>query len=65
MPKTKFRTIRKGQKISIELSVREYEKLIDDLDELDAIRAFDEAKASGEQPVLFDQAIKEVERSRR
>lgn len=65
MPKSKFRTVKKGEKISIELSVKEYEKLLDDLDELDGIRAFDEAKSSGERPVPFDRAISEIERSRR
>ena len=37
--KTKLRANKKGGKVKIELTVREYEKLLDDLDELDAIRA--------------------------
>jgi hypothetical protein len=49
MAKTRFRMNKKGEKVSIELTVKEYEKLVDDLDELDAIRAYDEAKGSGEQ----------------
>jgi hypothetical protein len=65
MTKTRFRTNKKGQKISIELTVKEYEKLLDDLDELDAIRAYDEAKSSGEQPLPFRQAVSEIERSRK
>ncbi|HEV2489759.1 MAG TPA: hypothetical protein VGT03_08120 [Candidatus Acidoferrales bacterium] len=65
MPRAKLRTTKKGEKISIELSIREYEKLINDLDELDAIRAYDEAKTSGERPVPFDQVVSEVERSRK
>jgi hypothetical protein len=60
MPKAKFRTTRKGAKINIELSVQEYEKLMDDLDELDAIRAYDEARSSGERPIPFDQARSEI-----
>jgi hypothetical protein len=63
MPKAKFRTIKRGEKVSIELTVKEYERLMDDLDELDAICAHDEARGSGEQPVPFDQAIKVIERS--
>lgn len=53
MTKAKFRANKKNGKISIELTVKEYEKLLDDLDELDAIRTYDEAKSSGEQPILF------------
>lgn len=65
MPKTRFRTSKKGEKISIELTVKEYEKLLDDLEELDAIRAYDEAKGSGEQVIPFNQAVSEIERSRK
>jgi hypothetical protein len=53
MPKSRFRASKKGQKISIELTVKEYEKLLEDLEELDAIRAYDEAKSSGERAVPF------------
>ena len=63
MPKTKFRTSKKRGKISILLDVKEYEKLLDDLDELDAIRAYDAAKKSGETPVPFERAMQEIERS--
>jgi hypothetical protein len=63
MAKTKLRATKKGQKISIVLDVKDYEKLLDDLEELDSIRAYDAAKHSGETPVPFDQAIQEIERS--
>jgi hypothetical protein len=63
MAKTKFRATKKGQKIQIVLDVKEYEKLLDDLDELDAIRAYDAAKQAGDTPLPFDQAMKEIERS--
>ena len=63
--KTKLRASKKSGKVKIELTVREYEKLLDDLDELDAIRAYDEAKNSGETPIPLDQALNEIERARR
>jgi hypothetical protein len=63
--KAKFRTNKKGQKISIELSVKEYERLIEDLEELEAIRAYDAAKSSGETPIPFEQAVHEIERLRK
>lgn len=65
MTRAKLRANKKGQKISIELTVKEYEKLLDDLEELDAIRAYDAAKASGETPIPFDQAVRQIERSRK
>jgi hypothetical protein len=63
MAKQKFRVEKKGGKISITLDVKEYEKLLADLEELDSIRAYDAAKKSGEIPVPFEQAMREIERS--
>lgn len=65
MAKSRFHANKKDGKISIELTIKEYEKLLEDLEELDAIRAYDEAKGSGEQPIPFDHAITEIERSRK
>jgi hypothetical protein len=65
MSKTKFRTSKKGQKISIELTVKEYEQLLEDLEELDAIRAYDSAQSSGETPIPFEQAVRQIEQSRK
>ncbi len=63
MAKQKFRVEKKGEKISITLDVKEYEKLLADLEELDSIRAYDAAKKSGEMPIPFGQAMREIERS--
>jgi hypothetical protein len=63
MAKTQLRTTKKGEKISITLDVKEYEKLLEDLEELDSIRAYDAAKQSGETPIPFGQAMREIERS--
>ncbi|HTS12416.1 MAG TPA: hypothetical protein VMH00_09890 [Candidatus Limnocylindrales bacterium] len=63
--KTKLRANKRGQKVSIELTIKEYERLIEDLEELEAIRAYDAAKNSGETPIPFDQAVREIERSRK
>ena len=59
--RNKLRATRKGQTVSIVLDVKEYEKLLDDLDEIDSIRAYDAAKKSGETPVPFDDAVREIE----
>jgi len=65
MNETKLRANKKGDKISIELTVKEYERLLEDLEELEAIRAYDAAKASKEAPIPFEQAVREIERSRK
>jgi len=65
MPKTKLRVTKKGDRVSIVLASREYERLIEDLEELDSIRAYDAAKKSGEAPIPFEQALQDIERSRK
>jgi hypothetical protein len=64
MAADRFKVTRTGGIISIALEVEEYKKLLDDLEELDCIRAFDAAEKSGETPVPFESAIQEIERSR-
>jgi hypothetical protein len=59
MPRAKFLKNRKGEKVSVVLDIQEYKKL------MEAIRAFDAAKASGETPVPYEQVLKEIERLRR
>ncbi len=63
MAKQKFRVEKKGEKTSITLDVKEYEKLLEDLEEFDSIRACDAAKKSGEIPVPFEEAMRESKRS--
>jgi hypothetical protein len=55
----------KGEKVAVVIGIQEYEKLLEELEELEDIRAFDEAEASGEAPIPFDQAIAEIKRSRK
>ncbi len=55
----------RGEKIAVVISIEEYEKILEELEDLEDIRAFDEAEASGETPIPFDQAIAEIERTRK
>jgi hypothetical protein len=50
---TQFLTNEKGEKIAVVISIQEFEKIREELEELEEIRAFDEAEASGETPVPF------------
>ncbi len=55
----------KGKAVSVLLDIKAYRRLMADLEELEAIRAFDAAKASCDEAVPFEQAVKEIEKSRR
>lgn len=54
-----------GHRTAVVIEIGEYNNMIEDLEELEDIRAFDEAKASGEQPIPIEQAIGEIERRRK
>ena len=54
-----------GNRVSVVLDVEEYQKLLQDLEELDSIRAYDRAKASGDQAIPFEQAVTEIEMNRK
>lgn len=56
----KFIVDDKGKRVGVVLDIEEYERILDQLDELDAIRAFDEAKASGEKPIPWSEARKRL-----
>jgi hypothetical protein len=47
------------------LDIRDYHRLIAELEELESIRAYDAAKASGDEAVPFAQAVAEIERSKK
>jgi PHD/YefM family antitoxin component YafN of YafNO toxin-antitoxin module len=53
-----------GDKVGVVLSVEEYERLLAALEELDSIKAYDAAKASGEKPISFEQAVQDIDQSR-
>jgi len=63
MPTTKQRylTDEKGQRVGVVLDLDEYRKMLDQIEELDSIRAYDEAKASQEKPISLDLAMAEIE----
>jgi hypothetical protein len=54
LPKEKYVTDQKGNRIGVLLDITDYEKL---LEELDAIRAYDTAKLSDEEEIPFEQAL--------
>jgi hypothetical protein len=53
-----------GTRLSVLLDIEDYQKILEELEELDSIRTFDAAKASGDELVPFEQAVAEIERLR-
>jgi PHD/YefM family antitoxin component YafN of YafNO toxin-antitoxin module len=49
------------QRKAVILPVAEWEKIIEELDELDDIRAYDKAKAGPQDAVPLEQAVREIE----
>jgi len=56
---------RKGKPVSVLLDIRAYRKMLEELEELAAIRAYDAAKASGDKSIPFEKAIAEIGRARK
>lgn len=55
----------RGERIAVVISIEDYEEMLEELEDLEAIREYEEAKASGEAPVPFDDAIARIERNRK
>jgi PHD/YefM family antitoxin component YafN of YafNO toxin-antitoxin module len=54
-----------GNRTAVLLDVKYYEQLMAALEEVESIRAYDEAKAANDEVIPFDQATDEIERQRR
>jgi len=61
---TQFLTNEKDEKIAVIIGIAEYEKLLEELEELWAIRELEAANASGEVPIPFEEAIERIEGQR-
>lgn len=53
-----------GTRIGVMMGMDEYRRLLDAQEELEDIKAFDDAKSSGEEAIPFDQALQEIEKDR-
>jgi hypothetical protein len=54
-----------GKRVAVLLDIEDYRRLLAELEELEAIRAYDAVKASGDEAVPFEQAVAEIEREHR
>lgn len=51
-----------GQRVSVVLEIGAYQKLLEELEELESIRAYDQAKSRDDEAIPFEQAVEEIER---
>jgi len=49
------------QKSAVILPVAEWERIVEDLEELEDIRAFDAAKSEPQDAIPFEQAVREIQ----
>jgi len=54
-----------GKKISVILPIKDYRTIMEELEEMDNIRLYDEAKKSNEPSIPIDQAFEMIEANRR
>jgi hypothetical protein len=53
-----------GVRVAVLLDIEFYQKMLDALEELEGIRASDEAKAAGDKAIPFEEAVEEIEKQR-
>lgn len=63
--KTQFVTDDHGNKLAVILPIKEYNKMVDDLEELEDIKRYDAAKKGKQEFVDAEQAFHEIEEARR
>lgn len=58
-------TDNKGKKLSVVLSIKDYKKIMEELEELEDIRLYDEATADKAPSIPIDKAFKIIEAKRK
>jgi PHD/YefM family antitoxin component YafN of YafNO toxin-antitoxin module len=62
--KERYVVDQEGHRVGVILDMAEYHKMVEELEELESIRAYDAAKASQDRAIPFEQAVDEIERHR-
>jgi PHD/YefM family antitoxin component YafN of YafNO toxin-antitoxin module len=61
---TQFVTDDHGKKIAVILPIKEYNKMVDDLEELEDIKLYDAAKKGKQEFIDAEEAFREIEKKR-
>ncbi|MGB9179611.1 MAG: hypothetical protein WCB68_10245 [Pyrinomonadaceae bacterium] len=62
--KEQFVVDESGNRTAVLIDIERYSELLEAQEELESIRVYDEAKASGDEAISFSQAVKEIEGAR-
>jgi len=65
MNSPQYITDNKGKKLSVVLPIKDYKRIMDELEELEDIRLYDEAMANKETSLPVDKAFKLIEAKRK
>ncbi len=60
-----FITDKKGKKLSVVFSIKEYNKLLEEMEELEDVKLYDEAKSRKNEFVPIDEAFKQIKAKRK
>ena len=63
--KTRYIINDEGKKNEVVIDINDYQKILEELEELESIRAYDSAKESDDEAIPFTQAINEIEQRKR
>ncbi len=63
--KEKYMVDKDGNRIGVILDIEAYNKILEDLEELESIRAYDAAKSADDEAIPFEQAIDEIKANRK
>ncbi len=63
--KEKYVTDEQGNRIGVFLGIEEYQKLLEQLEELESIQAYDDAILLNEEEIPFEVVVSEIENSRK
>ena len=50
----------KGERIQVVLDIKDYEKILEALEDLDDVRAYDQAKAEGDEFISLEELEKQI-----
>ena len=65
MSHPQYITDSEGKKLSVVLPIKEYQKILEDLEELADLRLYDEAMSVNEPSIPIDKAFQQIEEKRK
>ncbi len=62
--KTQYITDDRGKKLAVVLPIKKYNKMVDELEELEDIKSYDAAKKGKQEYIDAEEAFREIEKKR-